>query len=1166
MRLISLDLIAYGNFTDRRLVFPEDKGLHVIYGPNEAGKSTCMRALRGLLYGIPETTLDDFLHESKRLRVGGVLLRSDGERLSVVRRKGRKDTLLGSNGQPIAEDTLRSFLGGVDRETFIRVFGMSREELLTGGRAIMEGKGSVGESLFAAGLGGADLKGLLGALESEAQELFKPGGSLPKLNSEARAYKDLKTQIRELSLPAKEWEDLEIEVSTLENRSSQIKEQIARMAADVDHLKRLRDAMPVFAELKDYRKKRADLGEVKVFREGFSTERIRNQSDNARALSDEKTAQQRIEEIDAEIGTLLLPEDLLAQEKTVQGLVEELGSVLKAQKDLPRVQGQELEANHAAKGILAEIRPDLSIESAGVLRLTVDRIDRIRRLAEEHGKLTIRRQSAAERVSEYARKLAEAQGNLARQPEMRDVSELERSVVIVRRRGDLEKAYADAKYAAHSVREDAQTALKALTLWSGTLEDLEALPLPPEKTVDEFEEAFDAVDDGLRKAREGSADTKGKIGEIDSNLRTLKLAGEPPTEDDLTASREHRERGWALVRSAWLEGKRDEAAEAALDPSLPLDKAYEKSVLTADGAADRMRREAESVAHKAELLAARKFQEERAKDISRKIVMSEGKRKDLDKEWTARWTPAGIIPLSPREMRAWMASIKELTRRATEIRKLESQAVKIAEEIEECRSALLNRLAALKEITPPEKSLLEALLLKAEEIVRSEKDLKVRRESILKEIEEAVKENAKAGEEERKVTKAFARWEESWADSLKGLSEGLPVSAAALFLDRCSALSKKLDDAEKDKGRIEAMKKDIQEFEKKVAGFTARYAPDFSGLPIDQAVREVSSRVSKAKADAASRAKLSNERSSRKKDLNKAKETIRQTSERLAALRREAGCETDEELPEAEARSDSARFLDRKIDELTRQVLVFAAGSKLEEFAGEAEREDPDQIRQKLAKVEADFSEAQEEFGRVRQSLGASSERLRAMDGRGLAAEAAQEAHETLSSLRQNAEKYLRLRLGSKILQAEIERYREKSQGPVLRRAAELFALVTEKRFVGLEPDYGSGDEPVLVGVRENGEKVALAGMSDGTQDQLYLALRLASLEKFSAEGEPLPLLVDDALVNFDDARARAALRVLGDWAASTQVIFFTHHQHMVHLAGEAVDRQILHIQELTAT
>jgi uncharacterized protein YhaN len=244
-------------------------------------------------------------------------------------------------------------------------------------------------------------------------------------------------------------------------------------------------------------------------------------------------------------------------------------------------------------------------------------------------------------------------------------------------------------------------------------------------------------------------------------------------------------------------------------------------------------------------------------------------------------------------------------------------------------------------------------------------------------------------------------------------------------------------------------------------------------------------------------------------------------------------------------------------------VLVLAAGRNLDEFAGEAEREDPDQVRQKLAEVETNLAEAQEEFGRVRQNLGASSERLRTMDGRGHAAQAAQEAQETLSSLRENAERYLRLRLGAKILQAEIERYRERSQGPVLRRAAELFALVTERRFTGLEPDYGAGDEPVLVGVRENGEKVALGGMSDGTQDQLYLALRLASLEKFSADGEPLPLLVDDALVNFDDARARAALRVLGDLTATTQVIFFTHHQHMVHLAKEAVDVQVLHIQDL---
>ena len=79
-------------------------------------------------------------------------------------------------------------------------------------------------------------------------------------------------------------------------------------------------------------------------------------------------------------------------------------------------------------------------------------------------------------------------------------------------------------------------------------------------------------------------------------------------------------------------------------------------------------------------------------------------------------------------------------------------------------------------------------------------------------------------------------------------------------------------------------------------------------------------------------------------------------------------------------------------------------------------------------------------------------------------------------------------------------------------------------------------------------------------------ALCLASLEKFSGDGEPLPLLADDALVNFDNALAPAPLKVLANLGTKTQVIFLTHHQHMIHLATGAADGQILHIQELTAT
>ena len=71
-------------------------------------------------------------------------------------------------------------------------------------------------------------------------------------------------------------------------------------------------------------------------------------------------------------------------------------------------------------------------------------------------------------------------------------------------------------------------------------------------------------------------------------------------------------------------------------------------------------------------------------------------------------------------------------------------------------------------------------------------------------------------------------------------------------------------------------------------------------------------------------------------------------------------------------------------------------------------------------------------------------------------------------------------------------------------------------------------------------------GMSSGTRDQLYLALRLASLEKYMESAEPMPFIVDDVLVDFDDARSQAALNALAELAEKTQVILFTHHSQVV--------------------
>lgn len=73
MRLDRLDLTRYGHFTDRRLAFPApapgEADLHVVYGPNEAGKSTLFSAWLDLLFGIPLRTRYDFRHPGPTMRV-----------------------------------------------------------------------------------------------------------------------------------------------------------------------------------------------------------------------------------------------------------------------------------------------------------------------------------------------------------------------------------------------------------------------------------------------------------------------------------------------------------------------------------------------------------------------------------------------------------------------------------------------------------------------------------------------------------------------------------------------------------------------------------------------------------------------------------------------------------------------------------------------------------------------------------------------------------------------------------------------------------------------------------------------------------------------------------------------------------------------------------------
>ncbi len=105
---------------------------------------------------------------------------------------------------------------------------------------------------------------------------------------------------------------------------------------------------------------------------------------------------------------------------------------------------------------------------------------------------------------------------------------------------------------------------------------------------------------------------------------------------------------------------------------------------------------------------------------------------------------------------------------------------------------------------------------------------------------------------------------------------------------------------------------------------------------------------------------------------------------------------------------------------------------------------------------------------------------------------------------------------------------------------------------------FYEGEQPAIVGVRPDNRHTEVNEMSDGSRDQLYLSLRLAALSIYLEASEPMPFIVDDILIKFDDDRARATLEILSEISNKTQVLFFTHQKRHVDIT-KTIDNTFIH-------
>ncbi len=1177
MRFLRLDFLAFGPFTDQSLELHEGQfGLHIVYGPNEAGKSSALRALRQLLYGIDSRSPDDFIHSYSSLRIGALLADADGKQLHMIRRKGNKNTLRGADDkQVIPSADLGRLLGGVDVSEFTQRFGIDHQELVTGGRDIVHGGGQLGGMLFAAGAGLADLNKVQSTLADEAEEFFKPRGSNPKINAALGKLKERRKALKEAQLRPAQWNKHSDALRAAETEKVDVDEQLATKQVEVRRMERLQQAIPLIAKRDHLVDSLSSLTDVPLLPDDFAERRYKTVVGLKTAEDAVQNGQKALEEIEAAIAELDVSDALLNQAQLISALQEEWGANRKGMADRPGLVAKRDTLNENAEETLRELGRNISLDNAEDLRLSGLERARIQELSSQWQALSVKLETANRQTATLNIKIDDAKRQLAEFQAVPDTAGLKEVVRRVRRAGDVAERLNEAKADVERLSRQADLDLRKLGLWSGSLEELEALPTPARETIERWETQLGDLDNAIKDLRRRQAEEQAEVTEVMAEIERHRLRQDTVTEDDLHKARRRRDDGWKLVQvrlhGESVDEAQQEAFVAEFEPATDLEQAYRISVEQADAIADRLRRESEQVAEKTRLVSEQRKRQQTLTQLTNELAEQERSRQQSQEQWSGLWAEISIQTLSPREMLGWLGRQSDLVRSAKELSERRVEVGRLEQRIKEFSDELVRELTDLGQC-PEDRAEgvdLDDLLELSERVVeRLDKQRREQGKSETK-LQTLRQELPAIVQQAEEAEGALDAWREQWSRAMETLN--LPPDATTEQADAVTAaierLLKYLKETRELDQRIAGIDRDFELFRERVAGCTEELASDLADVSVEQAVSDLQGRLRTAQ-DARTRLEgLQQQRNQAELKLRKARDEVGRMAATLEVLCAEAGCDLPDQLPEIERQAAKRRECEARLEQVEDQLAPLAVGGTLRELLDEAAHVDADQLEPDIARLNEEITTLNTRRDELTQAIASEQIELRQMDGSGRAAEIDEEIQGLLAQVRNDAEQFVRLRLASVVLKHAIERYREKNQGPVLQRASQLFAELTLGSFAGLRDDYDDKGEPVLVGLRGDRRSiVGVQGMSDGSRDQLYLALRLASLEHYLEQNSPIPFIVDDILVQFDDARAAAALRVLADLSDRTQVIFFTHHEHLTSVAREQVSDRRLFVHRLGET
>ena len=1164
MKLQSLHINHFGHFSDFDLQLGSAPFV-VLHGHNEAGKTTLLQFLRQLLFGFEARTPYNF----GAGEVGGTsnLVLKDGRLVELRRRKGNKNTVslkIDGLDSPLDDAGFKQLLGHANENVFRSVFAFGLGELRDGHKALQEE--SLQSALFGGGFGGAfNPEKLLNDFDSQAEKLFKARGSSPSINVICAGLKDIAKVIKEKTVRPDDYEQRRQDWQAAHSKSETLAAEVTELRVRHARTEKLVKALPLWVERRAHRAERSALTVPERFPAEARSEFVTLVETLERLRLERELLQQALTDAERDLSDVSLDQTLLPLKAEIIECHGQVKSVEDARHDLPLRRAERDQAEQAVVAKLKELRPGWSLSDLREFSVDVATRSRMDGLIESRKQLDAERTKLETKREEAHAALAQLASDLGELDAPEDVSALAAVVEQAAEfaseqktltKSETERAKQIATLTARRARLSPPLPLSETSDFKSGISNLRSeisLPVPSQKQIAQFDAQYRDVEQRLTTARLSLTEEEAGLARLERNLQQLEqqqLA--VPKLEELQAGRARRDAGWQLFRDTHLAG-RELGAEISqwlaavggvAGAAGTLADRYEQAVVRADELADAIFKNADEVSRREQL----KQQIESARhDVARKQAACDSLRQEqhaVTQRWVELWQPCGCEPLSPEAMQSWRSDFALFAETHEQLRHLEVDLAALRGKLDEFTTTFRRAMNAADGDVTSWLVAAKKRVKTATEQDQQRKQWERDRTRIAKQLDGTI---AALRDWDARQTDWIAGWQAVL--SQLGLPSDWETELARRVIVDLAATQAKLANLNELSSRIEAMAHRINDFDPRVR----RLAEQLS-VVVDAERPEITARLLQMRLAEASQAQERRDhlekslKETRRKLVSKDAElSTKQTrrSELLAA----AGASSDAEFVSIADTVRQASDFDARIGEIGRGLELLRGNEAASEFEAHLTDADQNLMEATLGDLHADLVRREVESKAAFEAAITAKKAFEELDGSDAAALGQEQLARKQAQLASEVQRFVPLVFAKRLLQDAIKRFERENQPELIGSISTLFRTMTRGKYVEIERP--ASDREALSVRRADGAERRPDQLSTGTREQLYLAIRLAYVLHYCRQTEPLPIIMDDVLVNFDADRSRATLEALREVSREVQVVFFTCHSFFVDLIGE---------------